>query len=134
MKRSNENLNALNPTEETVMQAIWDVKKGFVGDIIQRLPEPKPPYNTVVTTIRNLEKNGYVRHETFVNAHRYSAVVDRPSYLAQELGSLVRRHFNSSYDALLSFFVEGNVIGKEQLEEALRLVGRLEQESKGGEQ
>ena len=60
--------------------------------------------------------------------------MDRPSYLAQELGSLVRRHFNSSYDALLSFFVEGNVIGKEQLEEALRLVGRLEQESKGGEQ
>lgn len=132
MKKKNE-LPALNQTEETVMQAVWSVKQGFVGDIIKCMPEPKLPYNTVVTAMRNLEKKGYVGHETFVNANRYFPTVDRKQYIDQAIGMLVKKHFNSSYSSLLSFFVEDNVVDEADLVQALQLIKQHEKQE-GGKQ
>ena len=115
------------------MQAVWDLGKGFVGDIVKRLTNPPMPYNTVVTTIRNLEKKGYVTHETFANANRYTPVVDRKTYVGHTIDKIVRKHFNSSYISMLSFFVEDNVVGREELEQALALI-REQHQQEGGKQ
>ena len=53
-------MRELTKAEEQVMQILWDVKKGFVKDVLAKMPEPKPAYNTVSTIIRILEKKGFV--------------------------------------------------------------------------
>ncbi|MDE5638803.1 MAG: BlaI/MecI/CopY family transcriptional regulator, partial [Odoribacter sp.] len=42
-------MKELTKAEEQIMQILWDLKKGFVKDILEQLPEPKPAYNTVST-------------------------------------------------------------------------------------
>ncbi|WP_325562648.1 BlaI/MecI/CopY family transcriptional regulator, partial [Pedobacter sp.] len=45
----------LTKAEEQIMQVIWQIEKGYVKDVIDLLPIPKPAYNTVSTIIRILE-------------------------------------------------------------------------------
>ena len=42
-------MKELTRAEEQIMQVLWDLGKGFVKDIIDKLPEPRPAYNTVST-------------------------------------------------------------------------------------
>ena len=58
-------MKELTKAEEQIMQILWDLKKGFVKDILERLPDPKPAYNTVSTIVRILQEKGFVGHETF---------------------------------------------------------------------
>ena len=53
-------MKELTRAEEQVMQVLWEMEKGFVKDILEKLPAPKPAYNTVSTIIRILEKKGFV--------------------------------------------------------------------------
>jgi len=52
-------MNALTKAEEQVMQILWNEKEGFVKELLEHFPEPKPAYNTVSTIIRILEKKGF---------------------------------------------------------------------------
>jgi BlaI family penicillinase repressor len=56
-------IKELTKAEEQIMQVLWDLKKGFVKDVVDQLPEPKPAYNTVSTIIRILETKGFIDHE-----------------------------------------------------------------------
>lgn len=44
-----ENMRELTRAELEIMQILWDEKNAFVNDILERMPEPKPAYNTVST-------------------------------------------------------------------------------------
>jgi len=50
----------LTKQEEAAMLAIWKSGKGFVRDFLDLHAEPLPHYNTLVSTIQNLEKKGFV--------------------------------------------------------------------------
>jgi predicted transcriptional regulator len=55
-------MKELTKAEEQIMQELWLLEKAFVKEIVDKLPEPKPAYNTVSTIIRILEKKGFVDH------------------------------------------------------------------------
>ena len=80
----------LTKAELEVMQILWKLKKAFVGDILDRMVEPKPAYNTVSTVVRLLEKKGVVGHESFGKSHRYYPLVDKETY-ADSYVQLFRR-------------------------------------------
>ena len=59
-------MEELTRTEERVMQILWKLKKAFVKDIINALPDdPRPPYNTISSVVRLLEKKGYVAYKAY---------------------------------------------------------------------
>jgi BlaI family penicillinase repressor len=58
----------LTRAEEQIMQVLWQLEKGFVKDVLDVLPEPKPAYNTVSTIIRILETKGFVSHNALAKA------------------------------------------------------------------
>ena len=68
-------IKELTKAEEQIMQVLWDLKKGFVKDVVDQLPEPKPAYNTVSTIIRILETKGFIDHEAFGKSHRYFPII-----------------------------------------------------------
>jgi len=47
------------------MQILWKLEKAFVKDIIAQLPKPKPPYNTISSLVRVLEKKGFVGYKAY---------------------------------------------------------------------
>ena len=53
-------MKELTRAEEQIMQILWDLEKGFVKDVLEKFPEPKPAYNTVSTICRILVKKGFL--------------------------------------------------------------------------
>ena len=129
MARKKENTNdnivkmrELTKAEEQVMQAIWNIGQGFANEIMAAYPEPKPAYNTVISIIKILEKKGFVKHETFCRAHRYSPAISREDYSHRYLGSVVERYFNNSYLDLVSAFAKKENFSIEELEEMRKTI------------
>ena len=78
-------MKELTRAEEQIMQVLWDLGKGFVKDIIDKLPEPRPAYNTVSTIVRILQDKGFVGHETFGKSHCYYPLVAKEAGTTGEL-------------------------------------------------
>jgi len=108
--------------EEEIMQILWDLKKGFVKDVLQQIPGPKPSYNTVSTIIRILEKKNFVGHETFGPTHRYYPLISKDKYKKQYLGNIVEDYFGNSYQQMVSFFAKEKKLTLEDLEDIIKLI------------
>jgi len=112
-------MKELTRAEEQIMHVLWYLKEAFIKDIIERLPEPKPAYNTVSTVVRILEKKGFVGHEAFGKTHRYRPLVAKEDYTQAFLKSFVRNYFSDSYQELVSFFAKDRDLSISELEEIL---------------
>ena len=73
-------IKELTRAEEQIMQVLWQLKKGFVKNVIDVLPAPKPAYNTVSTIIRILETKGFIGHNAFGKSHEYYPLISREQY------------------------------------------------------
>lgn len=115
-------MKELTKAEEQVMQVIWSIGQGFANEIMAAFPEPKPAYNTVLTIIRILEKKGFVTHETFCKANRYTPTISKNEYSNHFLGSVVERYFNNSYLDLVSAFAKKENLSIEELETLKKMI------------
>ncbi|RZK98260.1 MAG: BlaI/MecI/CopY family transcriptional regulator, partial [Pedobacter sp.] len=86
-------MEKLTQQEEDAMQVIWNISKGFVKDILDELPEPKPPYTTLASTIKNLEKKGFVKSEKLGNSYRYSPLIKHEEYKKKFMKGFVSGYF-----------------------------------------
>ena len=110
-------MKELTRAEEQIMHVLWDIEKGVVKDVLDRLPEPKPAYNTVSTIVRILEKKGFVDHEAFGKTHQYFPRITLNEYRRGFLKSFVNRFFGNSYQEMVSFFASDRKITIQELEE-----------------
>jgi len=115
-------MEKLTLQEEEAMLAVWQIKKGFIKDFMDVLPEPKPPYTTLASTIKNLERKGYLNSERLANANRYSAKVKEAEYKKRFMSGFVDSYFKSSYKELVAFFAKDNKISAEELKEIINLI------------
>ena len=118
-------MKELTKAEEQVMQVIWNIGQGFANEIMAAYPEPKPAYNTVLTVVRILEKNGFVAHETFCKANRYFPLISKEEYSESSLKGLVENYFNNSYLDLVSAFAKKENFSMEQIEELQKLIKNI---------
>lgn len=110
-------MKELTRAEEQIMHVLWEMEKGLVKDILDRLPEPKPAYNTVSTIVRILEKKGFIGHEAFGKTHLYFPLITLNEYRRGFLKSFVNRFFGNSYQEMVSFFASDRKITIQELEE-----------------
>ena len=97
-------MKELTKAEEQIMQVLWRLDKGFVKDVIDRLPDPKPAYNTVSTIVRILERKDFVAHNAYGKTHEYYPIVSRDDYKKRFLKSFIKRYFGNSFQEMVSFF------------------------------
>jgi BlaI family penicillinase repressor len=69
------NIKELTKAEEQVMQILRQLNEAIVKDIIERMPGPKPAYNTVSTVVRVLEGKGFIDHKAYRNLHVYFPLI-----------------------------------------------------------
>src|SRR6478609_6981717 len=97
-------MEELTKTEERVMQILWKLKKAFVKDIIDALPDdPKPPYNTISSVVRLLEKKGYIAYKAYGKTYEYFPAVNKAEYRKQSFKKMLTGYFDNSAESLLSF-------------------------------
>ena len=112
----------LTKAEEQIMKVLWKIEKGFVKDIVEELPIPKPAYNTVSTIVRILEKKGFVMHKAYGNSHEYIPVVSQDSYKKEFIGNFVENYFSNSFRQMVSFFTQKNNLSLQEIEEIKKIM------------
>jgi len=107
----------LTRAEEQIMQVVWKIDKGFVNDILEHLPEPKPAYTTVSTIIRILERKGFVSHKAYGKTHEYYPLMTKKQYARTRIKNLLGNYFGNSVPSLASFLTHEDNLSLEELEE-----------------
>ncbi len=110
------------------MEVLWEKGPATVHQILGALPaKPALAYNSVLTTIRILEKKGYVQHVKDGRAHVYMPLVGRQEASRFEIRNLLNRFFNNSHELLVLNLIEDRTINADEL----KRLGELLQEGTG---
>ncbi len=120
-------MTTLTKAEEQVMQILWKEKEGFVKDLLQHFPEPKPAYNTVSTIIRILEKKGFVDHRSYGKSHLYYPLISREQYRNERFSSLMKDYFNNSMQQVLSHFGKSGSLNLKEADEIIKMMEEIKQ-------
>jgi len=115
-------MKQLTKTEEEIMHIIWQLDRCFVKDIIEKLPKPKPPYNTVSSVVRILQRKGFVDHKAYGKTHEYFPIINKESYSAFALKGLVNNYFAGSIGNLVSTFTKQEKLSKAEIEALQNLI------------
>ena len=80
-------------------------------------------YNSVLTTIRILEKKGYVEHAKDGRAHVFAPLVGRREASRFEVRHLLNRFFNNSHEALVLNLLEDDSLDAAEIRRLRSLIG-----------
>ena len=107
------------------MNVLWLKGSGTVQSILDSLPETPPlAYNSVLTTIRILERKGYVEHVKDGRAHVYAPLLGRQDATRSEIRHLVSRFFKNSHEQLVLNILEDRGINAEELDRLREILDR----------
>ncbi|HWX55057.1 MAG TPA: BlaI/MecI/CopY family transcriptional regulator [Verrucomicrobiae bacterium] len=92
----------LTEAELRLMEVLWHQGPSTVHQLLGTLTQkPALAYNSVLTTIRILERKGYVQHIKDGRAHVYMPLVGKNEATRFEIRNLVSRFFKNSHELLL---------------------------------
>ena len=109
-------MKELTKAEEQVMQILWQINEGVVHDVIEKIPEPKPAYNTISTIVRILEKKEFVGHKAYGKTHVYFPKISKKEYTRKFMKHFMSNYFGSSFKEMVSFFAKSDNMSIEELE------------------
>jgi predicted transcriptional regulator len=116
-------MKEITKAQEEILTALWEIKEGVVADVIEKLPQPKPAYNTVSTVIKVLERKGYVSHKVYGKTYVYYPIVSKKDYAQFVLKDTLNGFFNNSLSNVMSFFAkQKKEISLKELEELKQYV------------
>ena len=111
--------------EEEDMQVIWKEGEGNVKLFLEHMEEgQKPPYTTLASTIKNLEKKGFLSSRLIGNSYLYKALITEDEYKKKFMNGFVKDYFADSYKELVNFFVEEKKLSAKELKEIISLIER----------
>lgn len=114
-------MEKLTPQEEQAMLAVWKTGEGNIKAFMEIIEE-RLPYTTVASTIKNLEKKGYVSSRLVGNAYLYKPIVSEEEYKKKFMGSVVKEYFANSYKELVNFFVEQKNLSASELKDIINMI------------
>jgi predicted transcriptional regulator len=107
----------LTEAELRLMEVLWQRGPSTVQQVLDALPGEKLlAYNSVLTTIRILEKKGYTAHAKDGRAHVYMPLVERADATRSEVRHLVQRLFGNSHELLVLNILEDSGIDTNELQ------------------
>jgi BlaI family penicillinase repressor len=116
-------MDELTKSEERVMQIVWKLQKAFVKEIINEIDDdPKPPYNTISSITRILEKKGYLSYKAYGKTFEYFPAISKESYTKKTFGKILAGYFDNSAVSLISFLVKERGLSKADIGELQALI------------
>ena len=123
-------MEKLTHQEEELMLIIWQNEPGFIKDFLEKMEEPRPPYTTIASVVKNLERKGYVTSRRYGNTYEYKALIRVEDYKKKFSSNVVKNYFENSYKDLVSYFAAEKKISAEELQEIIRLIEKNPQSTK----
>jgi predicted transcriptional regulator len=115
------------------MDVLWEQGPSSVQAVLDALPKKSQlAYNSVLTTIRILEKKGYVRHIKDGRAHIYRPLVEREEASRSEIRYLAHRFFKNSHEMLVLNILEERGVDAEELNRLRQLLEQTQPEEETG--
>ncbi len=115
----------LTEAELRIMDVLWQRGSGTVQQLLDALPaKPALAYNSVLTTIRILEKKGYVQHIKDGRAHVYAPLVEKQDATRSEIRHLVNRFFKDSHEQLVLNILEERGIERDEIDRLKEMLDR----------
>jgi len=119
-RTKSENLTA---AELRLMDILWEKSEATVTEVMEALPQDPPlAYNTVLTTLRILERKGYVRHQKNSRAFRFIPIVDHRQASQSAVSYVVSRFFRNSPKALVLRILEDQKLDPQQLQRLRQMI------------
>jgi BlaI family transcriptional regulator, penicillinase repressor len=116
-------MEELTKTEERIMQIFWQLELAFVKDVIEHLDEdPKPPYNTISSVVRILEKKGYLGFKAYGKTYQYFPIIKKEDYAKTTFKKVLSNYFDNSATSLMSFLVKEEQLSEEEMTELRRII------------
>src|ERR1051326_7050823 len=115
----------LTEAELRLMEVLWDRGKSTVNDVADAVSGSAPlAYSTVLTTLRILERKGYVRHAKEGRAFVYEPVVGRGEASRSAVRYVLSRFFGNSHELLVLNMLADEQIDQQELERLKDLIER----------
>ncbi len=112
-------MEKLTIQEEEIMLHIWKLGPCFIRDILNEIPEPRPPYTSVASVVRNLERKHYVTPNKFGVITQFTPAVKQSDYQRMCMSDVVENYFTGSYKEMVSFFVRDRKLSKQDLRDLM---------------
>jgi BlaI family transcriptional regulator, penicillinase repressor len=112
-------MQKLTPPEEQAMQALWDINEGNVKAILAAITGTKPPYTTLASTLKNLQKKGFTNSALLGNTIYYTPKIKETQYKKKFMQGFIAEYFENSYKEVVSFFATEKKITAAELKEIL---------------
>ena len=113
----------LTEAELRVMDVLWNKGPATVQQVLDWLSgEHDLAYNSVLTTIRVLEKKGYLKHAKDGRAHIYRPIVRRDEASRSEVKHLVSRFFGNSHQSLLMNLLQDQKLDATEVEQLRQIL------------
>ncbi|MGA3195073.1 MAG: BlaI/MecI/CopY family transcriptional regulator [Terriglobales bacterium] len=120
----------LTEAELRVMNVLWERRSGTVQQVLDSMTsKPALAYNSVLTTIRILERKGYLKHMKDGRAHVFAPIVQQEEATRSEIRHLVSRFFKNSHEDLVLNILEDQGIEPEELARLRKMLVRSEDRS-----
>jgi BlaI family transcriptional regulator, penicillinase repressor len=115
--------DTLTQAELRLMDVLWEKGEATVNEVMEALPQDPPlAYNTVLTTLRILERKGYVRHQKNSRAFMFTPLVDHRQASQSAVSQVVSRFFRNSPKALVLRVLEDQKIEPRQLQRLKNMI------------
>ena len=109
------------------MNVLWARGSGTVQQVLDSITQkPILAYNSVLTTIRILEKKGYLQHLKDGRAHVYTPLVGQQEATRSEIRHLVSRFFKDSHEQLVLNVLEDQGLEPDEIKRLRHMLDRAE--------
>ena len=119
-------MEELNQNEEQIMAFFWKSGELLIRDILDQIPDPKPPYTTLASSIKLLEKKGYLKHRMYGTVNLYSPIVSQEDYSKRSINRIVKTFFDGSVGNFLSFMVKEKNISDKEINEMQSMIDKMD--------
>ncbi len=116
----------LNKLEEQILDVLWERGAAFPKVIISELEKPVPPYNTILSAIRKLEKDGHIGYTVYGKSHEYFPILGKEEYGRSLFKKVFTDILDGSKTGLLSYFMKEEKVNLKELE---KLVLKLKKQN-----
>ncbi|MDH6306302.1 BlaI family penicillinase repressor [Parabacteroides sp. PF5-5] len=115
-------MEKLTIQEEEAMILIWQNAPCFIKEILTLYPEPKPPYTTIASVVKNLERKKYVKAKRIGNTYQYDPLIQESEYKRTFMSGVVNNYFENSYKEMVSFFAKEQKISTDDLKDIIDMI------------
>ena len=123
-------MKKLTKAEEQLMNYLWKLGKGYMKDLVEAFPEPKPAYTTIATLLTRMINKDYVGFTQRGKVREYFPKLKKGEYVKGHFNQIVQNFFNNSPAQFASFFTAKADLSLEELEELRGIIQEQIEEKK----